>query len=265
MLPILHLNGYKIANPTVLARIPHEELRALLEGYGYEPLFVEGDDPAAMHQLMAATLDDGARRDRARSRRRARDGRRRERPRWPMIVLRTPKGWTGPKEVDGKPAEGTLRSHQVPLADLAHEPRAPRASSRSGCAATGPRSCSTSDGALRRRARRAGARRATRRMGANPHANGGLLLRDLRAARLPRLRRRGAGARPRRIGEATRVLGALPARRRCAATRDAQLPDLRPRRDGLEPARRRVRGHRPRTGTAEIAARPTSTWRPTAG
>ena len=161
VLPILHLNGYKIANPTVLARIPQDELRALLEGYGHAPRFVEGDDPDGDAPAMAATLDDVARRDRARSRRRRAGGDDRTRPRWPMIVLRTPKGWTGPKEVDGKPAEGTWRSHQVPLAELARATRSTSRSSRSGCAATGPRSCSTSDGAPRARARARSRPRAT--------------------------------------------------------------------------------------------------------
>ena len=122
VLPVLHLNGYKIANPTVLARIPEDELRALLEGYGHAPRFVTGDDPS--HGAPGA----GGRRSTARStrsreiQRAARAGEPAERPRWPMIVLRTPKGWTGPKEVDGKPAEGTWRSHQVPLAGLATNP-----------------------------------------------------------------------------------------------------------------------------------------------
>src|SRR5579859_412784 len=118
VLPILHLNGYKIANPTVLARIPHQELDELLKGYGYEPYYVEGDDPPLMHQLMAATLDKVY----ARIRQIQTDARQNDfhgRPRWPMIVLRSPKGWTGPKIVDGKPAEGNWRSHQVPLADMA--------------------------------------------------------------------------------------------------------------------------------------------------
>src|SRR5436190_14284309 len=116
VLPVLHLNGYKIANPTVLARIGRDELRSLLEGYGYAPRFVEGDEPAAMHELMAATLDEvvdeigGIQSE-------AREGSTLARPRWPMIVLVTPKGWTGPKEVDGKPVEGTFRAHQVPLAE----------------------------------------------------------------------------------------------------------------------------------------------------
>src|SRR3954454_7434189 len=117
VLPILHLNGYKIANPTVLARIPHDELAALMEGYGYEPLFVEGDDPAEMHRAIAATLDRALDRI-AEIQRAARAGDGAGRPRWPMIVMRTPKGWTGPKEVDGLPAEGSFRSHQVPLAQL---------------------------------------------------------------------------------------------------------------------------------------------------
>src|SRR5215212_7966805 len=114
VLPVLHLNGYKIANPTVLARIPEEELRALLEGYGHAPRFVSGDDPAAMHQAMAAALDGALDEIRA-AQDAARHGGALERPRWPMIVLRTPKGWTGPGKVDGKPTEGTWRSHQVPL------------------------------------------------------------------------------------------------------------------------------------------------------
>src|SRR6478752_1709305 len=121
VLPILHLNGYKIANPTVLARIPHEELDALLRGYGYAPIFVEGDEPETMHQLMAATLDrvlDQIRQIQTTARAKEFI----ERPRWPMIVMRTPKGWTGPKVVDGKPSEGSWRSHQVPFAEMATNP-----------------------------------------------------------------------------------------------------------------------------------------------
>src|SRR5438552_10783922 len=121
VLPVLHLNGYKIANPAVLARIPEEELAALMEGYGYEPYFVSGDDPARVHQTMAATLDRAVARIHD-IQEEARTGRSVERPRWPMIVLRTPKGWTGPKEVDGKPVEGTFRSHQVPFAEVRTNP-----------------------------------------------------------------------------------------------------------------------------------------------
>src|SRR5512142_1999530 len=121
VLPILHLNGYKIAGPTVLARIPRDELEALFRGYGYSPYFVEGDDPDRMHSLMASTLDAVI----AEIRRIQHDARANGfsvRPRWPMIVLRTPKGWTGPKTVDGKPVEGTFRSHQVPFGDMAGKP-----------------------------------------------------------------------------------------------------------------------------------------------
>src|SRR5207248_3995339 len=120
VLPVLHLNGYKIASPTVLARIPEPELRSLLEGCGHAPRFVEGDDPATVHQAMAATLDRVLD-EIADIQRRARDGHR-GRPRWPMIVLRTPKGWTGPREVDGQRVEGTFRAHQVPLAGVRDRP-----------------------------------------------------------------------------------------------------------------------------------------------
>src|SRR5262249_48292436 len=117
VLPILHLNGYKIANPTVLARVPARELDALMEGYGYRPIEVAGDDPPLVHQQMAAALDEAMSEIRGfpQTGRPGRAGAQRGRPRWPMIVLRTPKGWTGPKEVDGRPVEGTYRAHQVPL------------------------------------------------------------------------------------------------------------------------------------------------------
>src|SRR5262245_35904056 len=117
VLPILNLNGYKIANPTILARISHEELAALFTGYGYTPYFVEGSDPSEMHQKMAATLDQAVGDIRS-IQRKARSTGEAARPRWPMIVLRSPKGWTGPKEVKGHKVEGTWRSHQVPLSDV---------------------------------------------------------------------------------------------------------------------------------------------------
>jgi xylulose-5-phosphate/fructose-6-phosphate phosphoketolase len=117
VLPILHLNGYKIAGPTVLARIPRIELEALFCGYGYTPYFVEGDDAMEMHALMAATLDEVVG-EIQRMQHDAREQGFKERPRWPMIVLRSPKGWTGPKVVDGKPTEGTFRSNQVPMAEM---------------------------------------------------------------------------------------------------------------------------------------------------
>ncbi len=177
VLPILHLNGYKIASPTVLARIGDDELMSLFQGYGYRPLLVDGDDPARMHDLMAAALDD-ALDDIAGIQEAARRGGHPSRPRWPMIILRTPKGWTGPVEVDGKTSTGSWRAHQVPLARLAEEPehlaaleewlRSYRADELFG-----------EDGSLRPDLRDL-APRGTRRMGANPHANGGLLLRELR-------------------------------------------------------------------------------------
>ncbi|HYZ79013.1 MAG TPA: phosphoketolase family protein [Gaiellaceae bacterium] len=197
VLPILHLNGYKIANPTVLARIPEEELVSLLEGYGWRPLLVSGDEPEPVHQAFAAALDE------------ALDGidaakRARSRPVWPMIVLRTPKGWTGPKEVDGVPVEGTWRSHQVPVLGVRENPehlrileewlRSYRADELfdehgrlvSELAKLPPR--------------------GDRRMSANPHANGGLLLRDLV---LPDFRKYAVDvSKPGTTSsEATRVLG----------------------------------------------------------
>jgi xylulose-5-phosphate/fructose-6-phosphate phosphoketolase len=176
VLPILHLNGYKIANPTVLARIPHEELAALLTGYGYTPHFVEGDDSAAMHQLMAATLDEVLD-EIAAIQRSAREDGETERQRWPMIVLRSPKGWTGPKVVDGLPAEGSFRSHQVPLAELRTNPQH-LAQLEQWLRSYRPEELFDEHGALRQELAEL-APEGERRMGANPNANGGLLLRDL--------------------------------------------------------------------------------------
>jgi xylulose-5-phosphate/fructose-6-phosphate phosphoketolase len=203
VLPVLHLNGYKIANPTVLARIPHDELRSLLEGYGHKPHFVEGEDPDEMHQRMAAVMDDVVE-EIAAIQRAARDGDALERPRWPMIVLRTPKGWTGPKEVDGKPAEGSFRSHQVPLANLATNPQH-LAQLESWLRSYEPDELFDEAGALRAEIA-ALAPRGECRMGANPHANGGLLLRELE---LPDFRRYAVDvpAPAATTSEATRVLG----------------------------------------------------------
>jgi xylulose-5-phosphate/fructose-6-phosphate phosphoketolase len=205
VLPILHLNGYKIANPTILGRLTDADLTQLFTGYGYKPYFVEGREPGAMHQLMAHTLDKilaeiGAIQNNARA------GRSTGLPEWPMIILRTPKGWTGPKIVDGKPVENTWRAHQVPVTDFASHPdhlkiledwlksyKAEELFDKSGklipeLAELAPH--------------------GTRRMGANPHANGGTLLEDLLmpdfreyAVKVPR-----PGT---KIGEATRVLGTL--------------------------------------------------------
>jgi xylulose-5-phosphate/fructose-6-phosphate phosphoketolase len=176
VLPILHLNGYKIAGPTVLARIPHEELDALLRGYGYTPYFVEGDDPAQMHRLMAATLDTVVQAIQA-IQHEARTHGFKQRPRWPMIVLRTPKGWTGPKVVDGVPIEGTFRAHQVPVADLAKNPEHLRALEE-WMKSYRPQELFGANGALLPELA-ALAPKGGLRMGANSHANGGLLLRDL--------------------------------------------------------------------------------------
>ena len=179
VLPILHLNGYKIANPTVLARIGREELEQLLRGYGYHPHFVEGDDPEKMHPLMAATLDKVV----AEIKKIQHDARGKgiaRRPQWPMIVFTTPKGWTGPKVVDGLPVEGTYRAHQVPLS----EPRAHPEHLKlleSWMRSYRPEELFDGNGRLRAELAEL-APRGERRMGANPHANGGLLLRDLQLA-----------------------------------------------------------------------------------
>jgi xylulose-5-phosphate/fructose-6-phosphate phosphoketolase len=176
VLPILHLNGYKIANPTVLARISHEELDQLFRGYGYIPYFVEGNDPETMHGLMALTLDtviDEIRRIKAE----ARNGLG-QRPRWPMIVLRTPKGWTGPKEVDGRRTEDYWRSHQVPLDEMHEKPEHVHLLEE-WMRSYRPADLFDDSGHLRQELV-ALAPRGERRMSANPHTNGGLLLRDLR-------------------------------------------------------------------------------------
>jgi len=205
VLPILHLNGYKIAGPTVLARIGHDELSDLMKGYGYTPHFVEGDDPEAMHQLMASTMD----RVFAEIRKIQADARSggftpADRPRWPMIVLRSPKGWTGPKVVDGVPIEGTFRAHQVPLSGLAENPKHLKLLEE-WMKGYKPEELFGDDGTLAPELA-ALAPEGPRRMGANPHANGGLLLKDLR---LPDFRdyavkvHKPGGS----DGEATRVQG----------------------------------------------------------
>jgi len=177
VLPILHLNGYKIANPTVLARIGHDELDQLLRGYGYTPLWVEGDDPRAMHQLMAAKLDralDEIRRIQTDARRNGVSSR----PRWPMIVFKTPKGWTGPKVVDGLPVEGTYRAHQVPLSEPREHPGHLKML-EDWMRSYRPQELFDAQGRLIAELADL-APRGERRIGANPHANGGVLLRDLR-------------------------------------------------------------------------------------
>src|SRR5690242_20836586 len=176
VLPVLHLNGYKIAGPTVLARIDEAELTSLLRGYGYEPHYVSGHEPAAMHERMAATLDDVLD-EIARIQDAARAAAGVARPRWPMIVLRSPKGWTGPCEVDSRPVEGTWRSHQVPLAGLADHPEHLR-QLEAWMRSYRPEELFDEQGALVAELAELPPR-GSRRMSANPHANGGVLLKEL--------------------------------------------------------------------------------------
>jgi xylulose-5-phosphate/fructose-6-phosphate phosphoketolase len=208
VLPILHLNGYKIANPTVLARIPERELRAMLEGFGHTVHFVSGNDPARVHRQLAETLDlvlDEIAAIQAAVRERAGD-RPGDRPRWPMIVLRTPKGWTGPADVDGKPVEDTWRSHQVPMTDVRDNPVHLRAL-EDWMRSYRPDELFDEAGALRPELAEL-APIGERRMSANPHANGGLLLSDLR---LPDFRAFGVAVDipGRTSSEPTRVLGEM--------------------------------------------------------
>src|SRR5882724_5080953 len=203
VLPILHLNGWKIANPTVLARLADGELEALLEGYGHRPYVVEGDDPTVMHKTMAAVLDEILD-EIARIQYDARVGGVTERPRWPMLVLRTPKGWTGPTEVDGLPVEGTWRAHQVPLSGVRHHP-AHLAALEEWMRSYRPEELFDAEGRPRPEVLSLSPM-GPRRMGANPHANGGSLRRELN---LPDFRANAVavpapGAAP---AEPTRVLG----------------------------------------------------------
>jgi xylulose-5-phosphate/fructose-6-phosphate phosphoketolase len=203
VLPILHLNGWKIANPAVLARMPQHELERLLSGYGYHPYFVEGDEPEPMHRLMSATLDKVFD-EIAAIQAEARSGGALERPTWPMIVLRTPKGWTGPEVVDGLQVEGTWRSHQVPLARLREQPEH-LARLEAWLKSYEPDALFDAEGRpVSEIANLAPA--GARRMGANPHANGGLLLKDLR---LPDFREYALDVpQPGTVfGESTRALG----------------------------------------------------------
>jgi xylulose-5-phosphate/fructose-6-phosphate phosphoketolase len=202
VLPILHLNGYKIANPTVLARISDDELDALFRGYGYNPYLVEGDDPKEVHQQMAATLDAVMAEIKSIQRETRAQGFK-KRPRWPMIVLRTPKGWTGPKSVDGKQVEGTSRSHQVPMGEmdkLEHIKILEK-----WMKSYKPEELFDKNGSLKPELAEL-APKGEQRMGANPHANGGILLRDLR---IPDFRHYAVKVpRPGAIeSEATRVQG----------------------------------------------------------
>ncbi|HXP83823.1 MAG TPA: phosphoketolase family protein [Bryobacteraceae bacterium] len=205
VIPVLHLNGYKIAGPTVLARIGHDELNALLTGYGYQPYFVEGDDPAVMHQLMATTFESvlaGIRTIQTQAREQGVTAR----PQWPMIVLRTPKGWTGPKEVDGLAIEGTFRAHQVPVTDFSSKPEH-IAILENWMRSYRPQELFDETGKVQPELS-ALAPQGDRRMGANPHANGGLLL---QALRLPDFRDYAVDVpKPGAVeAESTRVMGLM--------------------------------------------------------
>ncbi len=204
VLPILHLNGYKIANPTLLARIPRAELEQLLTGYGYKPFFVEGEEPTAVHQAMVAVLEAVV--DEIQSiQQQARSGSARvTRPQWPMIVLKTPKGWTGPKEVEGEKTEGHWRSHQVPFKAAADQVSHIRLLEE-WMESYRPRELFDDEGALRPELAEL-APEGLRRMSANPHANGGLLLEDLH---MPDFRDYAASVpTPGAVqGENTRVMG----------------------------------------------------------
>jgi len=204
VLPILHLNGYKIASPTVLARIGHDELTSLLDGYGHAVHWVDGDDPATMHRAMASTLDAVVE-EITEIQRRARTGGRAGRPRWPAIVLRTPKGWTGPKSVDGLPTEGTWRSHQVPMGEVRTNPEH-LAILEAWMRSYRPEELFDEEGTLVAELATLPPK-ANRRMSANPHSNGGLLVQDLV---LPDFRDYAVPvAKPgTTFSEATRVLGA---------------------------------------------------------
>jgi xylulose-5-phosphate/fructose-6-phosphate phosphoketolase len=205
VLPILHLNGYKIASPSVLARISHEELEQLFRGYGYNPHFVEGDEADDMHRLMAVTLDTIVG-EITRIQAGARSKGFKKRPVWPMVILRTPKGWTGPKEVDGLPTEGSFRSHQVPLSGLAEHPKHLKQLEK-WMKSYKPQALFDTNGTLRPELAEL-APRGERRMGANPHANGGILLRDLR---IPDFRDYAVAVPKAGVveAEATRIMGAF--------------------------------------------------------
>ncbi|HDZ14243.1 MAG TPA: phosphoketolase family protein, partial [Pricia sp.] len=176
VLPILHLNGYKIANPTILARIGHTELEQLFLGYGWKPYFIEGDDPMTMHRKMAELLDQVTEEIKT-IKENAAQGTTTERPQWPMIILKSPKGWTGPKFVDGLPVENHFRSHQVPLSDVANNPEHLK-QLEDWFNSYRPEELFDEQGRLLRELADL-APEGEKRMGANPHANGGLLLKDL--------------------------------------------------------------------------------------
>jgi xylulose-5-phosphate/fructose-6-phosphate phosphoketolase len=209
VLPILHLNGYKIANPTVLSRIPHAEIESLMRGYGYEPFTLQGNDPAVMHQQAAAVFDTMLDRIAAiqkAAREAMAKGETIERPAWPMLIMRTPKGWTGPKFVDGKPVENTWRAHQVPLSELFEKPDH-LAMLDAWMHSYKPEELFDEKGHLRADLAEI-APKGNLRMGMNPHANGGLLLKPLQVPNFREFAVKIDG-RGQHDVESTRVLGRL--------------------------------------------------------
>ena len=225
VLPILHLNGYKIANPTILARIPRRELESLLIGYGWEPYFVDGHEPEDMHQQMAGTLDRVLDRIDSIQREARRTGSKATRPRWPMIVLQSPKGWTGPKVVDGQKVEGTWRAHQVPLAGLATNPEHLRMLEQ-WLRSYKPEELFDEKGAPVALLRESSPK-GTRRMGSTPHANGGLLLQDLHSAGPAQICLESDAPR-RGHGRVDPAAGRLSARPFQAQRRSEELPPVGP-------------------------------------
>ena len=240
VLPILHLNGYKIANPTVMGRMSDDELAQFFTGCGYKPYFVEGHEPEEMHQLMAATLDrivDEIHDIQSRYRRGEASGM----PVWPMIVMRTPKGWTGPKMVDGKPVENTWRAHQVPLSELASRPDHLR-QLEEWMKSYRPEELFTEEGKLLPELAEL-APKGNRRMGANPHANGGVLLKDLAMPDFRDYRARGAEARNRICRSHPRA-GLLPARCDEAEREEQELSRVWSGRNRVQPARSDLSSYR---------------------
>ena len=255
MLPILHLNGYKIANPTILARIPHEELQKLLEGYGWTPYLRRrpraGEDaPGDGGQRWTRSIE------RRSSRSNATRGAKRDRvtapAAWPMIVLKSPKGWTGPKVVDGVPNEGTFRAHQVPLVGPGEESRTPASNSRGGCRATSPKSCSTSTGRLNAGTGGAGAPR--------PRAGWAPIRTPTADCCCATCACRTSASTPCDVPSPGGVQAAdtlvsrqVPPRRHQAERGPAELPHLRPRRNAVQPSRRRLRSDQPPVGGRDVS------------
>ena len=243
VLPVLHLNGYKIANPTILARIPHAELESLMRGYGYEPFTLEGDDPMVMHQQAAAVFDTMM--DRIQEiQQAARKGWTKDttlpRPAWPMLIMRTPKGWTGPKYVDGKPVENTWRAHQVPFAELREKPEH-LLLLEEWMRSYKPEELFDEKGKFRDDLADL-APKGRLRMGMNDHANGGILLQPLVVPNFRDFAVKIEG-RGQQNAEATRVLGHL-LHAVMQANLAEKLPRLRPRRNRFQSPRRRDYWHR---------------------